>query len=100
MLYRAEPDREQMAANGLTMADFEADYTAHIWPDNVMPVDVFVAMGTQWRVAFGGCTGLDYGALPEVMRMCGVKRSDWSRVFADVRVMEQAALEQMDKDRK
>lgn len=55
-------------------------------------------MDTQWRVGAGGATGLDYGALPTVLRFLGVKRAEWSEVWDSVRVMERAALEEMHKD--
>lgn len=42
-----------------------------------------------------GATGLDYNALPVVMRMVGVPQKERSAVFEEVRVMEDAALEQM-----
>lgn len=66
-----------------------------VWPDNWQAVDVFIAMGTQWRVGMGGPVGLDYGALETVMRLVGVKRADRSDVFAAVRIMEGAALAAM-----
>jgi len=55
-------------------------------------------MDTQWRVGVGGATGLDYGALPTVLRFLGVKRTEWSGVWDSLRVMERAALEEMHKD--
>lgn len=67
-------------------------------PENQLPFDVFCAMDTQWRVGVGGATGLDYGALPTVLRFAGVKRAEWSGVWDSVRVMERAALEEMHKD--
>lgn len=54
-------------------------------------------MSTQWRVGMAGATGLDYGALPEVLRMSGVPRSKWPEIFESIRVMEDAALEAMRK---
>lgn len=66
-----------------------------VWPDNVAPVNVFVAMSTQWRVGPGGATGLDYGVLPQVMRMVGVAAKDRADIFNDVRTMEAEALEMM-----
>jgi collagenase-like PrtC family protease len=98
VLYRSLPDAAQMAANGLTLEDFVDDYTAEVWPDTEVSINVFVAMSTQWRVGFSGRTGLDYGVLPQVMRMCGVERSDWPMVFEDIRVLELAALEQMSEN--
>jgi hypothetical protein len=66
-----------------------------VWPDNLPAVNLFIAMGTQWRVGMSGVTGLDYNALPAVMRMTGVKSSDMAEVFNDLRVLEDAALEKM-----
>ena len=56
-------------------------------------------MGTQWRRAGmdGMATGLDYSALPAVLRIVGVPRSEWLHVFDDLRVMEDAALEILNK---
>jgi len=62
-----------------------------------MAVDVFIAMSTQWRVGYVGATGLDYAALPMVMRMAGVLPGDRREVFDQVRVMEDAALSLMRK---
>ena len=58
---------------------------------------MFIAMSTQWRVGMSGATGLDYGALPGVLRMSGIARKDWAEVFEGVRVMEDAALQIMQK---
>ena len=55
-------------------------------------------MGTQWRMGPGGPVGLDYGALPGVLRMMGAKRADWHWLFEDLRVIERAALEEMNKE--
>lgn len=63
-----------------------------MWPDNIAAVNVFIAMGTQWRIAMNGPTGLDYNALPGVMRLCGVARSEWPEVFESIRTLEDAAL--------
>lgn len=63
-----------------------------VWPDNLLAVNVFIAMGSQWRIGTNGATGLDYSALPVVMRMVGISAKDRSAVFEDVRVMEDAAL--------
>lgn len=52
-------------------------------------------MSTQWRTGMAGATGLDYNALPVVMRMGGISMKDQPDVFEDVRVMEDAALTHM-----
>lgn len=66
-----------------------------IWPDNAQAFNAFVAMSTQWRIASGGPTGLDYSALSEVWRRTKVHPSDRDDVFDAIRVMEDAALEVM-----
>jgi len=50
------------------------------------------SMGTQWRMGAGGATGLDYGVLPNVMRLVGVPVKDRPGVFQDIRVMESEAI--------
>lgn len=63
-----------------------------LWPDNVATVDVFIGMGTQWRMGPGGATGLDYAVLPFVMRSVGIARPERQEVFDGLRVMEIEAL--------
>lgn len=54
-------------------------------------------MGTQWRVGMSGATGLDYAALPVVMRLAGIPAKDRADVFEGIRTMEDAALTKMHK---
>ena len=69
--------------------------TVGVWPDNLTAVNVFIAMGTQWRTGAAGATGLDYAALPAVLQMTGVARREWPAIFDALRVMEETALECM-----
>lgn len=55
---------------------------------------------SQWRVGMSGPTGLDYSAIPTVLRLTCVPRAAWPDVFEDLRVMEDAALGQMRANRK
>lgn len=72
-----------------------------ILPCNIEAVRVFWALSTQWRTISGmsgaAYTGLDYAALPVVLRMNGVTRANQARVFESVRVMEAAALDVLRK---
>ncbi|HBO3481396.1 TPA: DUF1799 domain-containing protein [Pseudomonas aeruginosa] len=70
----------------------ESDEQMELWPCNWTAFIVFEAMSTQWRAGMCGATGLDYTALPVVMQMCGVAADEQPAVFADIRVMEDAAL--------
>lgn len=56
-------------------------------------------MSTQWRTGMAGATGLDYVALPAVLRMTSVPRGEWPEVFESIRVLEDAALEVMRRKR-
>ena len=79
---------------GLFLSDLDSEDVL-IWPDNWNSFTVFEAMGTQWRTGGCGATGLDYCALPEVMRLCGIKKKHQPNVFYDIRVMEAEALKVM-----
>ena len=69
-------------------------------PENWEAVELFVAVGTQWRKSVvaslngGGVIyeGLDYPAVEAAMRMFGFRRKRHRELFAAVRVMERAAL--------
>lgn len=63
-----------------------------MYPENAAPMNVFLALQTQWRVGMNGATGLDYAALPAVMDLCGVRKKKRGDVFSAVRVMESEAL--------
>lgn len=72
-----------------------------VWPENVTATNVFISMATQWRLLpQGGVLGLDYNALPGVMEMVGVDRKDWPDTFDKIRVMEDAAMEELRKRKK
>jgi hypothetical protein len=79
---------------GLTVEE-AAGPPVEVWPDNWSTVQVFAAMETQWRIGMSGPAGLDYGVLPNVMRMTGVPRKEWPIVFDGIRIMEGAALDKM-----
>lgn len=57
---------------------------------------MFVTLGTQWRHApMGGALGLDYSAVEPTLRLLGVPRKAWGDVFADLRVLERAAVREL-----
>lgn len=97
-MYEKPPTDAELAALGLLREDLD-DAAVDLWPENERTVDVFVAMATQWRMGFAGPTGLDYAALPFVMRMIGVPASERQDVFEGFRTMENAALDEIHKDR-
>jgi hypothetical protein len=58
-------------------------------------------MGTQWRIAAGmrGLVwlGLDYAAVPTVLRMLRSPRVDWPALFDGLRIMESAAARELNR---
>ena len=95
-MYTKGPSASEAAAWGLTLEE-ASGAPVEIWPDNVLAVNVFVAMSTQWRTGMSGATGLDYGVLPHVMRLVGVPTKERAVVFESIRLMEDSALEMMRK---
>lgn len=90
----------ELAAFGLVPEDFpELDEQIGVWPDNLWPVNTFIAMQTQWRVGVAGAIGMDYSALPAVLALVGVPADEQADTFECLRVMEAEALSQMEKQR-
>lgn len=63
-----------------------------LWPEHVPAFELWVAAQTQWRSGMAGATGLDYGGIEALMRLRGVARAERSERFAELQVMERAAL--------
>lgn len=80
-----------MAALGLKPEDVEQEPVG-VYPENWESFVLFDAMGTQWRAGACGATGLDYNALPVVIRSLGLAPSRRPQLFQDIRVMEAEAL--------
>ena len=84
-----------MASAGFTPEDYETD-PVELWPENWPAWSLFAEMSGQWRMApMGGATALDYTALFLRMDRLGLTAEQWNDMFADVRVIEAAALKQM-----
>ena len=56
------------------MLDEDLEVEVELYPENILPMQVFFAMQTQWRIGMGGATGLDYTALPVVEARLGVRQ--------------------------
>ena len=70
------------------------EQVCEVFPENWKSVLLLRRTSTQWRRdAMGQITGLDYGALREVLLLTGVARHRWRRLFGDIQTMEIAALE-------
>lgn len=88
----------QKAEPGTLIAAFDAvigeqpEEGIEIWLENVPTVEVFIAMGTQWNSGMAGIIGLRYEALPTVLRMLRVPRTEESDIFTGLREMERETL--------
>lgn len=95
------PTREELeavAAFGIRPEDYVREPVA-VWPCCWDAVQLFEAMATQWRMGFSGPIGLDYAALPAVMRLTGVPAAHRREFFEDIQIMECGALEALAEKR-
>ncbi len=77
------------------------EQTVEVWPEHVDACLLFCSVSTQWRVGMGGATGLDYPAVFATLDRLHRGKTDDERdaIFADVQVIERAALEEMNSGR-
>lgn len=65
----------------------------YLWPEHVPALRLWNELGTQWRVGgMGGPTGFDYAGVESFMRIEGIRGADRRERFAELRVLERAAL--------
>jgi hypothetical protein len=73
-----------------------------IWPENLPPFRLFLALSTQWRNGPTGPAGLDYGVIKTTARMEGLAAN--TETFQGVRLCEAEALavwvEQRNRERR
>lgn len=89
---RDEQADEMMAADQAATPD-----EVELWPEHLDAVNLFDAMRTQWRMGARGAIGLDYAVLPMVERDLGLRRRGWRQRRADMRVIEDEALQILDE---
>lgn len=87
-----------MLAEGFKAEDYEEEPLG-VWAENWEAVAFFIdCCGTQWRHGFGGPTGLDYTAVLAALRTLRLPRDRFQELYADVRTLERAALEEMARE--
>lgn len=91
--------RQEFADLNVTLPEFDDDQdlddVTEVWTCNASSWSAFLALATQWRLAVGATVvrvGLDYVAAEAAIRMMGLGRKS-ARIFADLQVMEAAALD-------
>jgi hypothetical protein len=86
------------AAFGIALPEPEPELDFEVWKENWDVVGLFVRIGTQWRTSVGGVTGLDYSAVIAVINMYAYPEPQ--SLLEDLQVMEIAAMEEMNKEKK
>jgi len=97
--YGLAPVRDAVApgcddpAGGADPGEPEPGPVFHLWPQCVPAFNLFCELHSQWRVGFQGRTGLDYAAVESHLRLsAAAPRRQWPGLYADLRVLERAAL--------
>lgn len=67
-----------------------ATHQPELWAKHANAVHIFSALSTQWLMGPGGPVGLNYAALPVVLRLAGLRCG--AADFQRLQVMERAAL--------
>jgi hypothetical protein len=74
----------------------QADDHFEVWPDTWPAIELFIAMGTQWRRGpRGHLAGLDYTVLP--IAAAGIGRK-WRPLFDDLQTIECAYMKEANRE--
>ena len=97
-MWTSGPSDKELEALGLRREDLQADSACEVWEDNWEAFKVFELCSYQWRMSNGYRVGLDYNVVKWAMELYGVRKKRRLELLHDIRVMETAALAQMQKD--
>jgi hypothetical protein len=86
---------DDIAAWGGERPEVQTEF--EVWPENWDAVQLFTACATQWRVAMGGVTGLDYTAVLAMAPLYADKPD--KDLMERVRVCEGAVLAELKRER-
>lgn len=78
--------------------DSDDVHAFEIWPENEDICRLFFDLVTQWTVGMSGAVGLNYAAAEAVMRIRRLR--DRAHLLDGLRVMERAALRELNRARK
>ena len=96
-----KPDQGFLEDFGLTMDDYAHELPPEeiaLFPENLLPLELFGAMSSQWRP---NGSGLDYAALPATLDLLGITDKKQQRqAFDGLRVLEQEAIDRLNARRK
>ena len=83
---------------GIRREDVEDTNVTKVWPENEMPLKVFMGVGSQWRMGPSGPVALDWNVAFRLMDLMGLKPKRQLEIVNSLRTMENAALSQIKKD--
>lgn len=77
-----------------------AEETFAVFPQNQQALGLFLRLKHCWRLHPFNCKplGLDYGQMPAVMAMMGIRRKDWPWLFEQISVCERVVLDNRNAD--
>lgn len=78
---------------GFLIANAVKESTVEVWPENWATWCLFRDQRNQWRIGFNGPTGMDFNVLYRDLDDLGITGDERLRLKADMRAMEQAALD-------
>jgi Phage related hypothetical protein (DUF1799) len=88
-----------MSFLGLTPQDYDAENTVEVWPDNWRAVLFAIELGNgSWNMGPGGPVGFRPETFREARMALRVTAAEWPALLSDVRVIENAALDEIHKD--
>ncbi len=82
----------ELAAQYLAQMPAATPNDIDVYPENWLPYQVFLAMGTQWRVGLNGKTGLDYNIIPMMERRFKVAPEQSDDLFEALQTLETQVL--------
>ncbi len=97
MLYWRRPTAAELAGTGLKAKHYREPHV-DVWDEHWDALQLFSRLTTQWRAGFGGPIGLDYNVIYQDLARAGIVGADFDSTMASIRVIEQAALEEIHKD--
>jgi len=93
----AKPDKDSILARLVEVVGTGEPEEVDIWPANNIVVLLFADMMSQWNVGMSGVVGMRYESLPLLLLINGIGADQKREVFYGLRVMERAAVEEINK---
>ena len=97
-MYRKQRKGQEANPFLAAVAAVSSEVDIEVWPENWPIFELFSRLRTQWAVGFGGPTGLRYEAIYPLLDRMNLSPADWEQAFADIQLMESAALQQISDD--